>query len=191
MRKDYPGLLIEKTAAGAPRYRVRVKGKASTKVTLPCGPGHFDFMRHYTTARAGGQPFNRNEAVSKLRKSGDLDAHIAKVLARCKARAKERGTSFDLTSEWVYGLLDKQECRCAVSQMTFTLADAGSNGRRSFAPSVDRLDNSKGYTTDNVRLTTTIVNTSLADWPERDFLAMCEAVAALRLAPSSVATSRG
>jgi len=191
LRNNFPGLMIEKTPAGTPRYRVRVDGQAAAKITIPCGPQHRDFIWHYSAARAGRKPVSRNEAISNLRKTGDLDEHIAKVLARCKARAKERGTLFDLTSEWILGLLDKQECKCAVSQMVFTLEGAGPNGRRSFAPSVDRVDNSKGYTTENVRLTTTIVNTALSDWPEKDFLAMCEAVAALKLTPARVAKSRG
>ena len=37
IEKDYPGLCKEFTAAGTPRWRVRVAGKKGKKITLPGG----------------------------------------------------------------------------------------------------------------------------------------------------------
>lgn len=53
MRVDFPGLLIERNRNGSPRYRVRVEGQRTRRVTIPVGPDHEDFANHYYAARAG------------------------------------------------------------------------------------------------------------------------------------------
>jgi integrase len=50
---DYPGLCDELTPAGTRRWRVRVEGNNSKKVTLPFGPDHEDFEMHYSAGRDG------------------------------------------------------------------------------------------------------------------------------------------
>jgi hypothetical protein len=46
---------------------------------------------------------------------------------------------------------------------------------RPFAVSVDRVDNNKGYTKNNVRLVCAVVNFSLNEFGEEIFDKMCEA----------------
>ena len=53
IEKTYEGLCEEKTPAGTPRWRVRVEGQKSKKITIPEGPDHQDFEDHYLAARAG------------------------------------------------------------------------------------------------------------------------------------------
>jgi integrase len=52
VRLNYPGLLREKHGNGT-RWRVRVKGDTSRRITLPCGPDDPDFHDIYTRARRG------------------------------------------------------------------------------------------------------------------------------------------
>lgn len=49
----YPGLCKEVTPAGSLRWRVRVGGNKTKKVTTPVGPEHEDFQWHYEAAREG------------------------------------------------------------------------------------------------------------------------------------------
>ena len=51
--KTYEGLCLEKTPAGKTRWRVRVEGNKSKKITIPVGPDHDQFEDHYLAARAG------------------------------------------------------------------------------------------------------------------------------------------
>lgn len=53
MKIQMPGLLQERHRNGAPRWRVRVEGDKSRRISIPVGPGHSDFLHHYHAARAG------------------------------------------------------------------------------------------------------------------------------------------
>ncbi len=53
MKLDCPGLTRERMASGAYRWRVRVKGRKSWKITLPIEPTHPEFLAHYHAARRG------------------------------------------------------------------------------------------------------------------------------------------
>lgn len=53
IEKTYEGLCAEKTPAGTPRWRVRVEGQKTKRITIPVGPEHEDFEDHYLAARAG------------------------------------------------------------------------------------------------------------------------------------------
>ena len=51
--KTYEGLCLEKTPGGTTRWRVRVEGNKTKKITIPVGPDHDHFEDHYLAARAG------------------------------------------------------------------------------------------------------------------------------------------
>lgn len=53
MKLDHPGLLKETTAAGAVRWRVRVAGDKTRRITLQVAPDHPSFAEHYRAARSG------------------------------------------------------------------------------------------------------------------------------------------
>jgi hypothetical protein len=66
------------------------------------------------------------------------------ALRRSKTRAKEKGLQHNLTRDW---LLTNLPTHCPV--LGIELAFGGNSYN---SPSVDRFDNNKGYTTDNVRI---------------------------------------
>lgn len=53
MRVDLPGLLRERMASGAYRFRVRVAGNKLRRIALHVTPDHPDFLHHYRAARSG------------------------------------------------------------------------------------------------------------------------------------------
>ena len=67
-----------------------------------------------------------------------------------KQRATKRQIDFDLTVEWFEDKLI--EGKCEVSKIPFILDNYGEGWNKFYSPSVDRIDNDKGYTMENCRL---------------------------------------
>ena len=88
-----------------------------------------------------------------------------------RQRAKKLRLEFDLTREWleerlIYG-------RCEMSGLEFGY---GVDARKHpYAPSLDRIDNDKGYTQDNCRVILWALNTALSWWGEDEFRGIAEA----------------
>ena len=82
MKLDCPGLICEKLPSGSYRWRVRVAGRKSQRITLTIDPDHPDFQAHYTAARAGKRadaPAAAPEAPKTL--SGSVAALVDSYLA--------------------------------------------------------------------------------------------------------------
>ena len=68
------------------------------------------------------------------------------------AKSKRRGIKeFTITAEDLISLYREQEGRCVVSGVILTHHKDG-HGNKEFNISIDRIDNTLGYTLDNVRL---------------------------------------
>lgn len=101
------------------------------------------------------------------------------VLSRSKRNARTRGIEFTLTREEFNKLVAKSQGRCMVTRVPFEFAvnKAFEYGRRQpFAPSLDRIDSSKGYTYKNCRLVCIIVNMAMNEWGEEPLRKMAEAI---------------
>lgn len=88
------------------------------------------------------------------RVSGNPEAYIRSLYQKSKASAKSqrRGIKeFTITAEDLISLYREQEGRCVVSGVILTHHKDG-HGNKEFNISIDRIDNTLGYTLDNVRL---------------------------------------
>jgi len=91
---------------------------------------------------------------------------------RKNANSRASGkTSYDLDLEFLIDLYHKQNKKCAITGILFRLDRCGT--KRAFAPSIDRIECSKGYTKDNVRLVCLVVNIALNDFGDNIFDEMC------------------
>ncbi len=100
------------------------------------------------------------------------------VLGVTRIRAKRKGLEFTLTKQW----MDTKMligC-CEVSGIPFDLSRNGLRlkTKAPFAPSVDRKDNSKGYTPDNSRLVCAVVNFAMNEWGLEPVMKLARALAA-------------
>jgi hypothetical protein len=119
---------------------------------------------------------------------GDISmrAKLRSVAAGAMQRARERGLPVDpdlmaLTFE----LFEAQGGRCALTGIGFDLRVVGTGqARRPFAPSLDRIDASAGYTRDNIRLVCQAVNFALNAFGEDVFREI--ALAAAEFDPEQV-----
>lgn len=65
LKIDLPGLLIERTRAGAVFYRVRTEKDKTKRIALCVTPDHPAFMEHYRAARAGVRMEKPQDAPAK------------------------------------------------------------------------------------------------------------------------------
>ena len=100
----------------------------------------------------------------------------AKDLCRTtRARALKKGVPHDLTVEWLNAKLEKGLCE--VTQLPFVMEGGKLNGgNRSFAPSLDRTDPTKGYTMDNVKVVCWIYNGAKGVGTHEDVIKLAEAL---------------
>nr|BDC16788.1 hypothetical protein [Sicyoidochytrium minutum DNA virus] len=126
-----------------------------------------------------------------------FDRFIAMLIRNAKSRAKTRkkdgkaGHAFNLSVEWAREHLAaiNNRCELCARPMTSYLIQEGGppvelsgkswlNGTGSNV-SVDRIDSSRGYTTDNVQMTHLACNLSKRDTSMEEFVTMCVHVARL------------
>lgn len=111
------------------------------------------------------------EAAKETRGTPRRRAQMLTTSAR--TRAAERKIPFDLANEWVQFQLDLGVCELSGMKFEFAL----SGGRpHPFAPSLDRIDNSKGYTKGNCRIILWCLNLALNTWGEDVMLPVWRAI---------------
>lgn len=98
------------------------------------------------------------------RRRRGLLRHCQKLYWQTKRNAKNRGLEFEITVADIEDLMRLGKYRCSVSGIVFSLSRSMSGVRRAYAPSIDRVDSSRGYHIDNIRLVLCAVNTALMDW---------------------------
>lgn len=86
-----------------------------------------------------------------------------------KVRATKKGLPFNLTVEHVQSLMDGGCCLTGIPFEWY-------NKKRTWnSPSLDRIDNAKGYVIGNVRAVLWCLNAAFGDWGEEAFAKVAEA----------------
>jgi hypothetical protein len=75
-----------------------------------------------------------------------------------KRRALHKGLAFSITEEWVAKQIAQQEGCCAMTGIPFIYEQDKRYKRHPFSPSLDRVNNSRGYTVKNTRVVCTMYN---------------------------------
>lgn len=102
---------------------------------------------------------HQNNYTAKLQQ-GDPWKFAGELLNRMRDRTKKYGysESVDFTKEEVVDIITHG--KCAITGYPFRLGTTGSNKcKNPFNPSPDRIDNTKGYSKDNVQWVVFIYNT--------------------------------
>ena len=91
------------------------------------------------------------------------------MLRKAKERAIVKNLEFSIDSNFMRELINRSELKCEITKITFDLTHKkrekrANFSRRPFAPSLDRIDSSKGYTKKNTRLVCCAVNYAMSDW---------------------------
>tara|TARA_R110002073_G_scaffold59781_2_gene150237 strand:- start:6270 stop:6764 length:495 start_codon:yes stop_codon:yes gene_type:complete len=122
------------------------------------------------------QPYNAPNGKSKM---------ITRLVSSSKRLAKERGgdrSYVDIDRKYILELVELQNNKCAVSGMNLEWEYNSPH-----KVSIDRIDNTKGYTKDNIRLVCKQVNYGISSFSIDNFYTMCKSVVehnGLSLCPS-------
>ncbi|WP_071832992.1 hypothetical protein [Pararhizobium antarcticum] len=110
-----------------------------------------------------------------------------RVIISCKKRAAERQIGFDLSADWMYSELLRQNDRCQLTGMPFDYRPRVRKDdwhKNPFAPSPDRIDRREGYVASNVRIVLTSVNIAINEWGLDHFKAVSRKLLAGELSPT-------
>jgi hypothetical protein len=91
-------------------------------------------------------------------------------------RAAKKQMAVGITWEWLEGRIASG--RCELTGVPFDLSRYGSHGP--YAPSVDRIDSSRGYELDNCRVILWALNMAFSNWGEETFAPIAIALLAAR-----------
>lgn len=91
-----------------------------------------------------------------------------------QSRAIKYKHTFCLDSEFLLEMWNKQDAKCALTKFPFEFDNKTIYGANPFAPSIDRIDSTKGYEKDNVRLVCVAVNYALNEFGEEIFRKICQ-----------------
>ncbi len=95
----------------------------------------------------------------------DPTTELQVILSRTRRSARSRNLPMDIDVEFLRSLWEAQQGCCAVSGLAFTdEPHKEAFVKTPFAPSLDRIDSSRGYLKGNVRLVCIAANFALNEW---------------------------
>ncbi len=97
------------------------------------------------------------------------------IWRKAQAAAKKKGLGFDLTPEFLRMLIEPGVCMVTGIPFVYEKGE-GRNWRRPFAPSIDRIDPTKGYTKNNVQLVVWAYNAAKGTWTHEQVMTMAKAL---------------
>lgn len=97
---------------------------------------------------------------------------ITNLLCAARDRAKKNNLEINLDREWVEQHLLPMKCEATGVDLVLERREECSH--TPFRPSIDRIDNTKGYTKDNCRLVCVIYNKAKSDYNDEDVMKMAK-----------------
>lgn len=89
---------------------------------------------------------------------------MRKLLINCRNNAKRRGLECSLTLEDIERMITPMTC--SATGLVLLWEHLGESRNNPWAPSIDRIDCSKGYVPDNVRVVCWAFNQARGEWPD-------------------------
>lgn len=95
-----------------------------------------------------------------------------------KHRAKKLGLEFDLTTAWLEERLQAGVCEVTGLPFEFPEVEVGMKGgpKSNWIPSLDRVDPSRGYTQDNIKVVVWCYNGAKASGTHEDVMRLARAL---------------
>jgi hypothetical protein len=166
------GKSTEKLAAEIKRQQKR--GKTQFYCDLKCAGksncNHLELYREQTTEVIKKYCGNRQDKYSQFRYHFNI----------AKRRSRKYNRDFDLTLEFLEELWIKQNGKCAATGLIldtkYLQTKKQKKNKNPYQASLDRIDNSKGYTKDNIRFVCYMFNIARNDFTDEQVLDFCKKV---------------
>ena len=110
----------------------------------------------------------------------ELDVFFRSLYTSTKGGASSRGLPFLIYKEDLLERYLKNDGCCEASGVVLKPFKKKGAGKNLLAPSIDRIDSSKGYTTDNIQVVAHIVNIMKTDLTMDAFVIWCQRIATYR-----------
>ena len=131
---------------------------------------HPDFHRVYMAALQGlPMPDWDTPDVPHVSASDLVRQSLARAFRRARRRASSRGIPFDIDMDWLLAEAESQGFRCGLTGIPFYAKHKSKCAKNPFAPSMDQILPSGGYTKSNVRLVVFAINAMMMDWGQEVF----------------------
>lgn len=115
-------------------------------------------------------------ALWGLKKKGVLSGKAVYLITNSRHRCKKSGLEHSIDSKFIVDMFNKQNGRCALSNLEMTIQGKRGTDEYWHSVSLDRIDSSKGYIPDNVQLVCTGVNYMKKDMSDEMFINFCREV---------------
>jgi hypothetical protein len=153
-------------------YKTTLKATGRTQFHSACKPCFKQRMEKYEkTAK------ERNNGMSRsvLARSKNINSYAAHIINLARKRSAKKNVEFSIDVDWFTSTLKSQNWKCAISGIEMVAA-AGTGERLFNGISIDRIDNSKGYTPANCWLVCYSVNALKSNHDLRVVLDVCRAI---------------
>lgn len=110
-------------------------------------------------------------SLAKLIKSASK-GDWGRLYSNAMLRAKQKGLVFTLSRKEFAKLIQRSDGRCELTGLPIDWERIEAGQRRPFAPSLDRIDRSEGYTADNCRIVCVAMNIAVNEWDIAVFSAL-------------------
>ena len=131
------------------------KPDSEVKRNIEKGRNNFCSKKCLGKINAGNLPPKEKRTWDHLRKGSEKDQYSG--FREFIRRVKNRKHDYDIDLEFLLELWNKQEGKCAYTNIPMVLPDGKKKGTM-FTASLDRIDSSKGYIKENVQYTLTHIN---------------------------------
>jgi hypothetical protein len=108
----------------------------------------------------------KNPQTVKIGTKLDIKKFAIKAFRSCARRAETRGMEISITQQWVEERLENISYKCEVTGLDFDLVMLSNSHGKPFAPSIDRINSSQGYTQSNTRIVCVATNYAMNAWGE-------------------------
>ncbi len=111
----------------------------------------------------------KKERNNQRRKNSlTVKGRASRLFSAARQRAKQHNLKFNLTLDWVIKKIESGYCEKTKMAFTFEPPRKG-YFRNPYAPSLDRRDQKKGYTKDNVDVVIWAYNQAKGQWNKKHF----------------------
>lgn len=167
------------------RERIRINPIKDGKLKcLKCGQykNFDDFSVGMAKSRNFRSTICKECEIQKKKKSVNNEInpynYIKSLVNNAKTRSKLKNIEFNIDTDFIYELYEKQNHKCAISgiEMTYKKEKKNHSERNLFNISIDRIIPGLGYTKDNVQLVCNITNTIKLNYDDDTIIFVCKKI---------------